>query len=62
MQKTARTFILWVTDVKLPKNREIRTGRAGSNSFGQGEGLQTEILVPREDINSNWFKNTIKIK
>ncbi len=55
MQKTARTFILWVTDVELPKNREIRTGRAGSNSFGQGEGLQTEIL---QKIKSEWYLNT----
>ncbi len=55
MQKTARTFILWVTDVKLPKNRDIRTGRAGSNSFGQGEGLQTEIL---DKIKSEWYLNT----
>ncbi len=54
MQKTARTFILWVTDVKLPKNRDIRTGRAGSNSFGQGEGLQTEIL---QKIESKWYLN-----
>ncbi len=55
MQKTARTFILWVTDVELPKNRDIRTGRAGSNSFGQGEGLQTEIL---QKIESKWYLNT----
>ncbi len=55
MQKTARTFILWVTDVELPKNTEIRTGRAGSNSFGQGEGLQTEIL---QKIESKWYLNT----
>ncbi len=55
MQKTARTFILWVTDVKLPKNTEIRTGRAGSNSFGQGEGLQTEIL---DEIEPKWYLNT----
>ncbi len=55
MQKTARTFILWVTDVKLPKNREIRTGRAGSNSFGQGEGLQTKIL---DEIKPEWYLNT----
>ncbi len=55
MQKTARTFILWVTDVELPKNTEIRTGRAGSNNFGQGEGLQTEIL---QEIEPKWYLNT----
>ena len=51
-----------ISDLTIPAGTPMRTGQVASNFKGQEGVRQFEILLPKEEINQDWFSKARLLK